>query len=109
MVVQLQEAAQLLKLIHIFHLGVNREIKFYLPKPSWMFRKKTVQNIPLRELLYGASHTNFMTERCAKRLRLSGIKTHTQIQGISSVKTQTYHSVSIHLRSRHTDWHTMLN
>jgi len=31
------------------------------------------------------------------------------IQGISSVNTETYHSVSLHLRSRPTDWHTTLN
>ena len=34
---------------------------------------------------------------------------HAQIQGISSVNTETYHSVSLHLRSRHTDWHTTPN
>jgi len=31
------------------------------------------------------------------------------MQGISSVNIETYHSVSLHLRSRHTDWHTTLN
>jgi hypothetical protein len=30
-------------------------------------------------------------------------------QGISNVNTATHHSVSLHLRSRHTDWHTTLN
>ena len=42
-------------------------------------------------------------------MRLSRTLTHASIQGISSVNTETYHSVSIHLRFRHTDWHTTLN
>ena len=36
-------------------------------------------------------------------------QTHASIQGISSVNTETYHSVSFNSRSRHTDWHTTLN
>ena len=32
----------------------------------------------------------------------------TSIQGINNVNTATHHSVSIHLRSRRTDWHTSL-
>jgi len=42
-------------------------------------------------------------------LKLSRTQTHAQKQGISAVNTETYHSVSIHLRSRLTDWHTTLN
>ena len=36
-------------------------------------------------------------------------QTHTSIQGISNVNTATHHSVSLHLRSRNTDWHTKLD
>jgi hypothetical protein len=42
-------------------------------------------------------------------LRLSRTQTHASIQGISNVNTAAYHSVSIHLRSRHFDWHTNLD
>jgi hypothetical protein len=42
-------------------------------------------------------------------LRLSRTQTHVPIQGISNVNTAAHHSVSIHLRSRHTDWHTTLD
>ena len=51
----------------------------------------------------------FITERCLQRLRLYRTQTRESIQGISSVNTETYHSVSKHLRSRRTDWHTTLN
>jgi len=72
-------------------------------------RNKSGQYVPCRALLDSASQSHFITERCVQRLRLSRTQTHAQIQGISSVNTETYHSVSIHLRSRHTDWHTTLN
>jgi len=42
-------------------------------------------------------------------LRLSRTQTHAQIQGLTCVNPETYHSVSIQLRSRHTDWHTTIN
>ena len=42
-------------------------------------------------------------------LRLARNRTHTSIQGICDVNTATHHSISIHLRSRHTDWHTTLD
>ena len=42
-------------------------------------------------------------------MRLSRTQTHASIQGISNVNTATHHSVSIHLRSRHTYWHTTLD
>jgi len=44
-----------------------------------------------------------------QRLRLPWTQTHASIQGISNVNTSTGHSVSIHLRSRHTGWHTTLD
>jgi len=44
-----------------------------------------------------------------QRLRLSRTQTHATKHGLSSVNTETYHSVSLHLRSRHTDWQTTLN
>ena len=72
-------------------------------------RNKSGQYIPCRALLDSGSQSHFMTERCVQRLRLPRTQTHTSIQGISSVNTATHHSVSIHLRSRHTDWHTTLD
>jgi len=60
-------------------------------------------------LLDSGSQYHFITERCVQRLRLPRTQTHTSIQGISNVNTSTGHSVSIHLRSRHTDWHTTLD
>jgi hypothetical protein len=36
-------------------------------------------------------------------------QTHASIQGISNVNTATHHGDSIHLRSRHTDWHIKLD
>ena len=72
-------------------------------------QNKFGQYVPCRALIDSASQSHFITERCVQRLRLSRTQTHAQIQGISSVNTETYHSVSIHLRSRHSDWHTTLN
>jgi len=72
-------------------------------------QNKSGQYIPCRALLDSASQSHFITESCVQRLRLSRTQTHAQIQGISSVNTETYHSVSIHLRSRHTAWHKTLN
>ena len=56
-----------------------------------------------------ASQSHFITVRCVQLLRLTRTQKHTSIQGISNVNTATHHSVSIHLRSRHTDWHTTLD
>ena len=72
-------------------------------------KNKSGQYVPCRALLDSGSQSHFMTERCVQRLRLPRTQTHTSIQGISSVNTATHHSVSIHLRSRHTDWHTTLD
>ena len=71
-------------------------------------QNKSGQYVPCRALLDSASQSHFITERCVQRLRLFRTQTHAQIQGICSVNTETYHSVSLHLRSRHTDWHTTL-
>jgi len=71
-------------------------------------QNKFGQYVPCRALLDSASQSHFITERCVQRMRLSRTQTHAQLQGISSVNTEIYHSVSIHLRSRHTDWHTTL-
>jgi len=60
-------------------------------------------------LLDSASQSHFITERCVQRLRLSRTQTYAQLQSRSSVNTETYHSVSLHLRYSHTDWHTTLN
>jgi len=72
-------------------------------------RNKSGQYIPCRALLDSGSQSHFITERCVQRLRLPRTQTHTSIQGISNVNTATHHSVSVHLRSRHTDWHTTLD
>jgi len=72
-------------------------------------QNKAGQYVPCRTLLDSASQSHFISVRCVQRLRLSRTQTHASIQGISSVNTETYHSVSIHLRSRHTDWHTTHN
>jgi len=68
----------------------------------------TGQYIPCRALLHSASQSHFITESCVQRLRLSRTQTHASIRGISNVNTATHHSVSIHLRSRHTDWHNTI-
>jgi hypothetical protein len=73
-----------------------------------------VQNIsghyvPCRALLDSGSESSFISERCVQRLRLSRTQTDPSIQGISNVNTPTNHSASIYLRSRHTDWHTVLD
>jgi len=60
-------------------------------------------------MLDSAFQSHFITERCLQRLRISRIQTHAQIHGISSVNTETNYSVTIYLRSRHTEWHTTLN
>ena len=67
------------------------------------------KSVPCRALLNSGSQSHFITERCVQRLKLSRTQTHAFIQGISNVNTATHHSVSIHLRSRHTDWHTTLD
>jgi hypothetical protein len=72
-------------------------------------RNKSGQYIPRRALLDSGSQSHFLTERCVQRLRLPRTQTHTSIQNISNVNTPTHHSVSLHLRSRHTDWHTTLD
>jgi hypothetical protein len=73
------------------------------------FKNKSGQYVPCRVLLDSASQSHFITERCVQRLRLSRIQTHASIQGISNVNTAAHHSVLIHLRSRHSDWHTTLD
>jgi len=72
-------------------------------------QNKFGQYVPCRALLDSASQSHFITERFVQRLRLPRTQTHASIQGISSVNTETHHSVSLHLMSRHTDWHTTLN
>ena len=70
---------------------------------------KSDQHVPCRALLDIGSQSHFITERCVQQLMLSRTQTHASIQGISNVNIATHHSVSIHLRSRHTDWHTTLD
>ena len=71
-------------------------------------QNKSGQYVPCRALLDSASQSHFITERCVQRLRLSRTQTHASIQGISNVNTATQHSVSTHLKSRHTDWHNTI-
>jgi hypothetical protein len=70
---------------------------------------KSSQYVPCRALLDSASQSHFITERCVQLLRLARTQTNTSIRGISNVNTSAHHIVSIHLRSRHFDWHTTLN
>jgi len=72
-------------------------------------KSKSGQYVPCRALLDSGSQSHFVTERCVQRLRLSRTQTHASIQGIINVNTATHHSVSIHLRSRHTDWPTTID
>jgi hypothetical protein len=72
-------------------------------------KNKSGQYIPCRALLDSGSQSHFITERCVQRLKLTRTQTNAFIHGISKVNTATHHSVSIHLRSRHSDWHTILN
>ena len=72
-------------------------------------QNKFGQYVPCRALWESASLSHFKTERIVQCSRLPRSQTHAQIHGIFSANTETYHSVSIHLRSRHTDWHTTIN
>jgi hypothetical protein len=72
-------------------------------------RNKFGQYVPCRELLDSASQAHFIAERCVQQLRLRRAPMYTSIQGIGTANTSTYESVSIHLRSRHSDWHTTLD
>jgi hypothetical protein len=69
-------------------------------------KNKSGQYVPCRSLLDSAAQSHFITERCVQRLRLPMTQTHASIQGISHVNTAAHHSVSVHLRSRHSDWHS---
>jgi len=71
------------------------------------FRNKSGQYVPCRTLLDSAFQSHFVT--CVQHFRLSWTQTHASVQGISNVNTATHHSVSILLRSRHTDWHMTLD
>jgi len=69
-------------------------------------KNKYNQYVPCHVLLVSASQLNFISEKCVQRLRLSRTQTPVLIQGVNKVNTTTHHSVSLHLRSRQTDWHT---
>jgi len=72
-------------------------------------QNKSGHYVPCRALLDSGSESSFIKEGCVQRLRLFRTQTQASIQGISNVNTATHQSVSIHLRSRHTDWHTTLD
>ena len=72
-------------------------------------QNRSGQYIPCTALLDSASQSHFIPERCVQRLKLRRTQTHASIQGISNVNTATHHSVLIHFRSRHTDWHNTLD
>jgi hypothetical protein len=71
-------------------------------------KNESGQYIPCRALLDSASQSHFITEKCAQLLKLSTTQTPASVGGISNVNTATQHSVSLQLRSRHTDWHTAI-
>jgi len=60
-------------------------------------------------MLDSASQCHFITEKCVQRLRLSKTQTRSSIQGIHHSSAAATHCVSVHMRSRHTDWHDSLN
>jgi len=100
---QIKESAQLKSATHIFHLRANPEIKFHLPQALW--------NIRINWSLYSILHIliqclsiAFHNREMFTKMRLSRRETNAQTRGISSDNNGTYHSDSIHLRSRHTDW-----
>jgi len=72
-------------------------------------RNKSGQYVPCRVLLDSASQRQFITEKCVQRLRLSKTQTRSSIQGINHSSAAATHCVSVHMRSRHTDWHDSLN
>ena len=72
-------------------------------------QNKSGQYVSSTALLDSTSQSHFITERCVQHLKLWRTQTHASIQGISNVNTARHHSVSILLRSRHTDWHTTLD
>jgi hypothetical protein len=72
-------------------------------------KKKSGQYVPCRALLDSASQSHIITERCVQRLRLTKTQTLASVQGIRNVNTASHHNVSIHIRSRHTDWHTAID
>ena len=67
------------------------------------------QYIPCRVLLDRSSQSHFITDRFAQHLILSRSYKNASIQDLSTVNTEADHSVSLHLRSRHRDWHTTFN
>jgi hypothetical protein len=72
-------------------------------------KTKFNQYVPCRVLLDSASQVNFISEKCVQRLKLSKNKKQVSIQGVNNVNTATHHSVSIHLRSRRSNWHASIN
>jgi len=71
--------------------------------------KKSGLYIPCRALLDGATKSKFITERCVQGLWFSKIQTRSSIQGISNSIAVVNHCVSVHMKSRHTDWHDSVN
>jgi len=72
-------------------------------------RNKSGQYVPCRPLLDSGSQSHFITEKYVQRLRLPSTQTHSSVQGISNVNTATQHNVSVHLKSRHTNWDNTLD
>jgi len=72
-------------------------------------KNKYGQYVLRRALSDSGFQSHFITERCVQHLRLSRTQAHVSSQGISNVNKAKHHSVSIHLRSRQTDWHTTLD
>jgi len=71
-------------------------------------RNKSGQYVPCRALLDSASQCHFITEKCVQRLILPKTQTRSSIQGVNHSSAAATHSVSVHMRSRHTDWHDSL-
>jgi hypothetical protein len=82
--------------------------RIFLATAAVGVKNKFGQYIPCTALLDSANQAHFITESCV-HLRLRRAPTYASIQGIGNANTSTYDSVSIHLRSKNTEWHTTLH
>jgi hypothetical protein len=66
------------------------------------------QYLPFRALLDSGSQSNFISELRVQKLQLSRKRTSVRTQGIN-INLSSHHCVDIHMKSRHSDWHSTLN
>jgi len=68
-------------------------------------RKISGRYTPCRALIDSPSQQYFITERCVQRLRMTKTQARSSILGIRNSSAVANHRESIHMRSRHTEWH----